>query len=222
MADIPERKVLPSGRSDAARFSLDIARTGQEQVGAGLAAFGVGVENLGVSLAKIERAEGIAQAQTARNSGTTQFEAFKLSLQDNNDPKTYQTDLDEALKEIAKLRPVNPVGAKRFDVWFADQSDAWRVDIAGQARAKVRQLGVGAYISNKAAAISRLDTDETNLIINEAESAGFITPARAANDRLTAESVIAKQFAEAEHGAAQANALAVYSLTVTPQNPDGD
>ncbi len=196
MADIPSRKVLPSGRSDAARFSLDIARTGAEQIGAGLAAFGAGVGDLGVSLAKIERAEGIAQAQTARNSGTTQFEAFKLGLQDNNDPKTYQIELDEFLKETAKLRPPNATGAKRFDAWFADQSDAWRVDIAGQARAKVRQLGVGAYISNKAAAINRLNSDEANLIINEAESAGFITPERAAKDRLTVKPQIGQGLVE--------------------------
>lgn len=193
MAEIPSRKVLPSGRAGVARFSLDIARTGQEQIGAGLAAFGAGVGNLGISLARIDRAEGIAQAQSARNSGTTLFETLKLELEDNNQPRTYQTDFDETLKEIQKLRPSNSTGAKRFDAWFVDQSDAWRTEITARARAKVILLGKGAYITNKAASIGRLDPDETNLIIDEAESAGFITPAQAAKDRLTVESDVEKQ-----------------------------
>ncbi|KKN28063.1 hypothetical protein LCGC14_0858140 [marine sediment metagenome] len=57
--------MLPSGRSDAARFSLDIARTGGEQVGAGLGALGAGVSDLSVSLARTERVKQAARDDAA-------------------------------------------------------------------------------------------------------------------------------------------------------------
>lgn len=100
------------------------------------------------------------------------------------------------MDEVKLLRPTNPIGAKRFDLWFPDQVDAWRAKIAIQARVKVRQLGIGAYIANEAAAIGRLDIDEANLIIDEAEQAGFITPQRAANDRLKVKPAIGQGLVE--------------------------
>ncbi len=195
MAKIPKqvsKKVTPSGRVGDVSIPFDIADTGAGIEARGLGALGRGIGALGEALFRIEEAEGISQFATARNLANVDVQAFELAQQTNADPSSYQGNFTQTFEEMNAHRPKNRIGAKRFDDWLAGQESLWRVGVAGLANRKVLQIAEGAYISNKAAAISQGNLLEVEKVIAEAEATGVITPKQAARDLLSVPSLIIK------------------------------
>lgn len=194
MARVPRqvaRRVIPSGRVAGAVIPTSLADVGQGIEARGLADIGRGVEDLGVALGKIAFAEGTSQASTARGLAGTEIKLLNTSLDSNNDPKTYDDELDKAIERIRALRPESGVGGKQFDDFLEDAIPQWQTGVNIKKIQRTEANIRGDYLLNKQRADANGDLAESNRLTDEAENiTGVITPEQAARDRIQSQRFI--------------------------------
>ena len=196
MPPIPKqisRQVLPSGRVGDVPIPSDIADTGAGIEAQGLGALGAGVSNLAQAMFKIEEVEGISQASTARGQANARMRQLEAELKFNNDPTTYQAELDKALQDIQGLRPPNPIGSKRFDDFISQSTDGWSTGVNILALGKRKELIEGAYLADWGTAIQNRDQAEADRLTIEARDVtGAISIKTAANALIESPTLVAK------------------------------
>ena len=196
MPPIPKqvsRQVIPSGRVGDVSVPFDIADVGAEVEARGLGALGAGVSQLGQALFKIEEAEGISQASTARGQADARMRQLEADLKFNNNPETYQSEFDKALTDIEGFRPQNRIGAKRFDDLVEQSSAGWSTGMNILRLRKKKELIEGAYIADWGAAIQRRDQVEADRLTIEARDVtGAISIKAAANALIESPTLVAK------------------------------
>ncbi len=195
MPRIPKgrRQRIPSGRVGGVPTPMDIADTGAGIEARGLGALGRGVGDLGQALFKIEEAEGISQASTAKGQAEAEMRLLEGRLRTNNDPTTYQAELEKSLETISGFRPKNPLGVKRFDDYLEQAVPGWESGVSVLQIRKKQALIEGAYISDRSQAIINGDLAEANRLTIEArDQTGAITPQQAAKDLASAPSLIVR------------------------------
>ncbi len=191
MAKIPRqvaRREIPSGRVAGAFIPTSLADVGQGIEAQGLGDIGRGVSGLGVALGKIAFAEGTSEASTARGLAGTEIKLLDIALDTNNDPKTYDAELDEVLERIKLLRPESGVGGKQFDDFLEDAIPQWQTGVNIKKIQRTEANIRGDYLLNKQRADANGDLAESNRLTDEAENiTGVITPEQAARDRIQSE-----------------------------------
>lgn len=196
MANIPRqvaRNIIPSGRTGGVPIPSDIADTGAGIEAQGLGALGAGVSNLGQAMFQIEQAEGVSQASTAKGQSDARMRQLQADLKFNNDPTTYQAELDKAESDIQGFRPTNRTGAKRFDDFVSASQSGWATGVNIAALGKRKELIEGAYIADWGAAIQNRDQAEADRLTIEArDDTGAISIKAAANALIESPTLIAR------------------------------
>ena len=194
MARVPRqvaRREIPSGRVAGAVIPTSLSDVGQGIEAQGLGDIGRGVSSLGVALGKIAFAEGTSEASTARGLAATEIKLLDIALDANNDPKTYDAELDKVLEEIKLLRPESGVGGKQFDDFLEDAIPQWQTGVNIKKIQRTEANIRGDYLLNKQRADANGDLAESNRLTDEAENiTGVITPEQAARDRIQSERFI--------------------------------
>ncbi len=196
MAKIPRqvaRREIPSGRVVGAIIPTSLADVGQGIEAQGLADIGRGVGDLGQALGKIAFAEGSSQADEAIGLANSRIKLLGTELSTISDTDQYDAKFEEALAEIADLRPDHPVGGKQFDDYLDVNVGQWQVGVdvlkINQTKANIE----GRYIT----ALNKARTEGNSPLaqyhtIRARDVTGVITPEQAARDLVQTKTFIGK------------------------------
>ncbi|MGR3292503.1 MAG: hypothetical protein ACUZ9M_00640 [Candidatus Scalindua sp.] len=160
---------------------FDIADVGAGTEARGLGALGRGISNLSQALGQIEQAEGVSQASTAMGQVDSEIRLLNERLRNNNDPKTYDAELQKTLEKIKAFTPENQIGAKRFDDFVSQSIPKWESSVIVLGIRKKQDLIEGAYIGDWNSAIQKGNLSEADRLTIEARDiTGVLTPQEAA------------------------------------------
>lgn len=136
MADFPIQRAqgtLP-GRAAGVRAGLDVS-TGAELVAGAAAGLGRGITGLGI---KFDIMEADTQFTKAKRLAREEINRLALSFNTNDDPATYQAELDKSLETIESFAPKNSRAASEFDRWSQDRVPQWQSGVEQSMMARLK------------------------------------------------------------------------------------
>ena len=150
MPEIYRAKVRPYRGVGAASMQWPSYMVGRE-FGA-KAGIGQGLMQIGRTIGQIDAMlydiEGNSQFDTARREATERINALSLSLEENDQPNTYQDHYKRVLSDIKTIAPTNKVGARKFQSWLDVQTPHWDMGVTQEGRRRIVKNRDSAFALN--------------------------------------------------------------------------
>lgn len=124
-------RTLP-GTTGGVRTELDVS-TGEAAKARAVSQLGGAIFDIGI---KFDIIEADTQLTKAKRLAKEEINRLAASFNTNDEPATYQAELDKSLDTIQGLAPKNRRAAAEFDSWYQDRVPQWQKGVEGSKKAR--------------------------------------------------------------------------------------